>query len=71
MNIPNYSFEYVPTLLSSGGVGIYISKRLSYSILKKTTTEAYQALWIEICSNISKNIICGVIYRQHNCPSDF
>ena len=41
MNIPNYSFEYVPTPLSSGGVGIYISKRLNYSILEKTSTEAY------------------------------
>lgn len=34
-------------------------------------TQSYQALWIEIHSRVNKNIICGIIYRQHNCPKDF
>ena len=71
LNIPNYSFEYVPTPLFSGGVGMYINERLQYSVLEKTSTQSYQALWIEIHSRVNKNIICGIIYRQHNCPKDF
>ena len=28
--IPGYSFEYVPTPLSSGGVGLFIDESLNY-----------------------------------------
>jgi len=71
LNIPNYSFEYVPTPLSSGGVGMYINNSLNYTILEKKTCEAYQSMWIEIQQKNKKNIICGIIYRQHNNPNDF
>ena len=69
--IPNYQFEYVPTPLSCGGVGMYVSNSLNYTILEKTSNEAFQALWIEIDFLHCKNIICGVIYRQHNSPEQF
>ena len=45
--IPGYSFEYVPTPLSSGGVGLFIDEFLSYRILEKISNEAFQALWAE------------------------
>ena len=45
--IPNYNFEYVPTPLSAGGVGIYIDQRFKYTVIEKTSNEAYQALWVE------------------------
>ena len=32
-NLPNYEFEYVPTPLSCGGVGIYFSSSLSYILM--------------------------------------
>ena len=35
------------------------------------TIEAFQALWIELESLKGKNVICGVIYRQHNSPEQF
>ena len=70
-NLPNYGFEYVPTLLSCGGVGIYISSRRSYNVIEKTSTQAFQALWIEIQFLKKTNIICGVIYWQHNSPNQF
>ena len=69
--IPGYEFEYVPTPLASGGVRLFIDERISYTILEKTSDEAFQALWIEISFVQKKNIICGIIYRQHNSPARF
>ena len=65
-----YSFEYVPTPLASGGVGMYINNNLRYSVLEKTSNKSFQALWIEIQFQRKKNI-CGIIYRQHNSPDTF
>ncbi|CAB4013771.1 Hypothetical predicted protein, partial [Paramuricea clavata] len=33
--IPGYEFEYVPTPLASGGVGMYIDNTLEYTVLEK------------------------------------
>ena len=30
-----------------------------------------EALWIEISHEKQKNVICGIIYRQHNSPDQF
>ena len=62
-SIPGYNFEYVPTTLSAGGVGMFIDAALDYVILEKMSTMAYQALWIEI-NLTGKN-------RQHNSPEQF
>ena len=32
---------------------------------------AFQALWVELQFEMKSNIICGVIYRQHNSPESF
>jgi hypothetical protein len=69
--IPGYEFEYVPTPLASGGVGMYIDNMLEYIMLEKCSDDAFQALWIEIINSEKKNINCGVIYRQHNNPNCF
>lgn len=47
-NIAGYNFEYVPTPLSAGGVGLYIHHTLNYRVIESTSKEAFQALWIEI-----------------------
>ena len=70
-NIPGYIFEYAPTPLASGGVGLYINYSLKYTVIEKTSNEAFQALWIEIHSSQKCNIICGIVYRQHNSPQRF
>jgi len=70
-NIRGYVFEYVPTPLSAGGVGIYINENLDYTAVERTSTPAFQALWIEILVPNKKNVICGVLYRQHNSPESF
>jgi len=69
--ISGYVFEYVPTLLSAGGVGIYINENLDYTVIERTSNPVFQALWIEIIVPNKKNIICGVLYRQHNSPERF
>lgn len=73
--IPGYSFEYVPTPLSSGGVGLFpglfIDESLNYRVLEKISNEAFQALWVEITFENKKNVICGILYRQHNSPERF
>ena len=69
--IPGYLFEYVPTPLAAGGVGMYIDENFNYVVIEKTSEEAFQALWIEIQFKNHANVICGVIYRQHNSPERF
>ena len=70
-SIPNYNFEYVPTPLSAGGVGMYIDNGLKYTVIEKTSNQDFQALWVAIHFTNKRDIICGVIYRQHNCPDKF
>ena len=41
-SIPGYVFEYVPTSLASGGVGLYINDSLKYTVTlgrNSTSTE--------------------------------
>ena len=70
-NIPNYNFEFVPTPLYAGGVGMYIDETMNYTVIERTSNEAFQALWIELQFAKQSNIICGVIYRQHNSVERF
>ena len=69
--IPGYTFEYVLTPLSAGGVGMYIDSELRYTVLEKSSNKAFQALWVEIRQTNVANIICGVLYHQHNSPEQF
>ena len=58
-------------LQQKGGVGLFIHESLNYTVLEKISNEAFQALWIEISFANNKNIVCGIIYRQHNSPDQF
>ena len=70
-SLPGYCFESVPTPLSAGGVGFYINNKLRYKIISCISNTSFQALWIEILNPKAKNIICGIVYRQHNNPEAF
>ena len=48
LTLANYNFEFVPTPLAAGGVGMYIDDTLPYKVIEKTANEAFQALWLEI-----------------------
>ena len=50
---------------------MYINSHLNYTVLEKASKEPFQALWIEIEFLHGKNIICGIVYRQHNSPEEF
>ena len=50
---------------------MYIDSDFKYKVLERTSNEAFQALWVEIHFTNAGNIICGVIYRQHNSPETF
>ena len=75
IEMPNYNFErswgwYVYPL-NAGGVGMYIHNSLKYTVIERTSNEAFQALWIDISLPRTSNILCGVLYRQHNSPESF
>ena len=70
-NIPGYDFEHVPMPLACEGVGLFVDETLNYSVLEKVSTESFQALWIEISFVNPKNVICGIMHRQHNSPESF
>jgi len=64
--IPGYNFVSQPSLSNSGGVAFYISNDLAVFTREdiSCTTPDFEALWIEIKSNLQHNIVCGVIYRH-------
>ena len=61
----------MPTPLSAGGIGLFVDQSLDYMVLEKTCTPDFQALWIEVCFVKQKNLVCGIVYRQHNSPQQF
>lgn len=63
-SLPGFNFEFVPTPLAAGGVGMYINDVLNYKIKDRWANEAFQPLWIKIIQPKNSNIICGVIYRS-------
>ena len=53
---------------------MYISHKLRYTVIEKTSEDTFQALWIEIQNSGKSNTVCGIIhrlYRQHNSPQRF
>ena len=66
-----YVLEHVPTPLASGGAGLFVDQSINYNVLEKTSNEAFRVLWVEISFVNHKNIVCGIIYGQHNSPDYF
>ena len=57
--------EFVSSPPSAGGVGMFISDKFKYMTIDKTSTNAFQALWVEYLLEKKSNIICKTIY-SHN-----
>ena len=53
------------------GFGMYITNILKYKVTEKLSNEAFQEIWIEIPYSNKPNLICEVLYRQHNSPQSF
>ena len=41
-SLPGYEFEFVPSPLSAGGVGMFISGKFKYKIIEKTSTNPFK-----------------------------
>ena len=50
---------------------MFIDENVKYRVIEKISSRAFQALWVELQFERKSNIICGVIYRQHNSPESF
>ena len=50
---------------------VYIESDIRYTIIEKNSNEALQSLWVEFHFPKRANVICGVVYRQHNSPEKF
>ena len=50
---------------------MYIDEIMNYTVFERTYKEAFLALSIELQFAKQSNIICGVIYRQHNSVDRF
>jgi len=66
--IPNYNFVHVDSLTYTGGVGLYVNKKLQYTIRQdlELPIDGCESLFIEVKSNnvSGKKCIVGVIYRN-------
>ena len=69
----NYTFENIDSLTSCGGVGLYISNHLKYTLRPDLSLKCKQSedIWVDIASksnsetaNDGGNLIVGVIYRH-------
>ena len=59
-SIPNYNFEYVPTPLSAGGVGMYIDNGLKYTVIEKKTVIKISRLCGSLFILLTKEILSVV-----------
>ena len=72
LSIPGYNFVPQPSLSNAGGVGFFVQDKFKFHIrddISISKTE-YESLWIEIDSDNSRNILCGVYYRHPSSKLD-
>ena len=50
---------------------MFIDENVKYRVIEKLSSRAFQALWVELQFEMKSNVICGVIYSQHNSPESF
>ena len=72
VNIPGYDFISQPSLSSYGGVWSFVSNNLNLTVRNKifVSKPDHDSLWIEVQSDLHHNVVCGVIYRNHNSDID-
>jgi len=72
IQIPNYNFVHVDSLTNAGGVGLYVNKRLQYTVRQdlELPIDRCESLFTEVKPNNvnGKKCIVEVIYR-HPSPN--
>ena len=66
LDLLGYSFLSQPTAQRAGRVGMYINNGIQYSVRHYLTssTDESEMLWVEIESDLTSNMICGVVYQH-------
>ena len=66
LDLLGYSFLSQPTAQRAGRVGMYINNGIEYSVRHYLTssTDESEMLWVEIESDLTSNMICGVVYQH-------
>lgn len=59
--LPGYAFEFVPTPLSAGGVGLFISETYNCHVVERVASSSFQALWLEFIHNKNTKCVCGIV----------
>ena len=65
-DLQEYNFEHVNSTADAGGVGIYLSKMIDYTVCQDLSLDfnACEDLWLNIKVSKTQNLIIGVIYRR-------
>ena len=50
---------------------MYVVEAMNYTVIERTSNEAFQAVWVELQFAKQINIICSVTYRQHHSAERF
>ena len=66
ISIPGYVFLNTNSPTRAGGVGLYISKELTFTRRRdlEVTGDGIESCWVEIMREKEKNIVIGCIYRH-------
>ena len=74
ISIEGYNFVNTPTKTDFGGVGLFVKKDLSIKPrddLCFSIHSVFESHFVEIESDVSKNLLIGGIYRHHTSISNF
>ena len=66
INIPGYNFISTNEYIAKGGVGLYINKEMSFTILNDININCNKCenIWVKIFLNRKKSVNVGIIYRH-------
>ena len=64
--LEGYSFENVNSSTEAGGVGIYLSNLINYTVRSDLSLEARNCedLWVNVVLKDGSNLVIGVVYRH-------
>ena len=66
ISIPGYEFVFANSFSSAGGVGVYVSSTIGFSVIAKNVINAgCEDIWVSInCNQTTKKTVMATIYRH-------
>ena len=68
--IPWYILERSDRNIHGGGVGVYVSQKLTYTLREDLHNSDLETIWIEVQQTNTKPFLIGTWYRPPDSPSD-